>query len=101
MMARVLDDGEPSEAFPVANGVKQGCVLAPTLFSLMFSAILSDAFKKSELGINIKFMQGVYFNANISQLQRKTHTNVTLYVIVSLEIWSAAYLSNATSSMVY
>ena len=29
-MAQVLDDGEPSEAFPVTNGVKQGCVLAPT-----------------------------------------------------------------------
>ncbi|XP_063584669.1 uncharacterized protein LOC134762229 [Penaeus indicus] len=35
MMARVLDDGELSEAFPVTNGVKQGYVLAPTLFSMM------------------------------------------------------------------
>ena len=33
MTARVLDDGQPSEAFPVTSGVKQGCVLAPTLFS--------------------------------------------------------------------
>ena len=36
MMARVLEDGEPSEAFPVTKGVKQGCDLAPTLFSQMF-----------------------------------------------------------------
>ena len=36
MMARDLDDVEPSEAFPVTNGVKQGCVRAPTLFSMMF-----------------------------------------------------------------
>jgi len=35
MMARVLDNGEPSEAFPVTNGVKHGCDLAPTLFSTM------------------------------------------------------------------
>ena len=38
MQARVQDDGAFSEPFPVANGVKQGCVLAPTLFSMMFSA---------------------------------------------------------------
>nr|VZI47341.1 unnamed protein product [Spirometra erinaceieuropaei] len=43
MMARVTDNGAVSEAFAVTNGVKQGCVLAPTLFSLMFSAMLMDA----------------------------------------------------------
>ena len=43
MQARVLDDGEPSESFPVSSGVMQGCVLAPTLFSLMFSAMLTGA----------------------------------------------------------
>ena len=37
MMAKVLDNGEESEPFPVTNGVKQGCDLAPTLFSMMFS----------------------------------------------------------------
>ena len=45
MMARVLDDGNGSDPFPVTNGVKQGCVLAPTLFCLLFSAMLMDAFK--------------------------------------------------------
>ncbi|KAF7241799.1 Craniofacial development protein 2 [Varanus komodoensis] len=39
MTALVLDDGEASEAFPITNGVKQGCVLALTLFSIMFSAM--------------------------------------------------------------
>nr|VZI20132.1 unnamed protein product [Spirometra erinaceieuropaei] len=39
MMARVTDNGAVSEAFAVTNGVKQGCVLAPTLFSLMFSSM--------------------------------------------------------------
>ena len=33
MQARVQNDGEFSEPFEVTNGVKQGCVLAPTLFS--------------------------------------------------------------------
>ena len=40
MQARVQNDGEYSEPFLVTNGVKHGCVMAPTLFSLMFSAML-------------------------------------------------------------
>ena len=40
MFARVQNDGEFSDPFPVTNGVKQGCVLASTLFSLMFFAML-------------------------------------------------------------
>ncbi|BHF60953.1 hypothetical protein SprV_0100392300 [Sparganum proliferum] len=45
MMTRVTDNGATSEAFRVANGVERGCVLAPTLFSLMFSAMLMDAYR--------------------------------------------------------
>ena len=48
MMVTVRDDGEESEPFPVTNGVKQGCVLAPTLFSMVFSAMLLDAFRDDE-----------------------------------------------------
>ena len=48
MQARVQDNDETSEPFPVTNGVKQGCVLAPSLFSLMFSAMLTDAFKDGD-----------------------------------------------------
>ena len=44
MLARVQNDGEFSDPFPVTNGVKQGCVLALTLFCMMFSAMLTDAF---------------------------------------------------------
>nr|VZI23149.1 unnamed protein product [Spirometra erinaceieuropaei] len=50
MMARVTDNGAVSEAFAVTNGVKQGCVLAPTLFSLMFSAMLMDAYRDERPG---------------------------------------------------
>lgn len=55
MMARVLDDGEASTDFPVSNGVKQGCVLAPTLFSMMFSAMLNDAFSSNDPGVDIRY----------------------------------------------
>ena len=44
MQTRVQNDGELSEHFEVTNEVKQGCVMAPTLFSMMFSVMLMDAF---------------------------------------------------------
>ena len=76
MMARVQDNGETSEAFPVTNGVKQGCVLAPTLFSIMFSAMLNDAFRDSNLGISLTYRtDGSIFN--IRRLQAKTKVSVT------------------------
>ena len=52
-----------SDPFPVTNGVKQGCVLAPTLFSMMFSAMLTAAFQDSDNGIPIRCrIDGKLFN---------------------------------------
>ena len=45
MEARVKDNGEFSKLFSVTNGVKQGCSLTPTFFSMLFYAILTDAFR--------------------------------------------------------
>ena len=42
MMARVQDDGNKSEPFLVSNRVKQGCVLAPTLSSLMSGTVVAS-----------------------------------------------------------
>lgn len=71
MHARVQDNGETSQPFPVTNGVKQGCVLAPTLFSLMFSAMLTDAFRDSGMGIDLRYRtDGKLFN--LRRLQAKT-----------------------------
>nr|VZI05049.1 unnamed protein product [Spirometra erinaceieuropaei] len=55
MMARVTDNGAVSEALAMTDGVKQGCVLAPTLFSLMFSAMLMDAYRDERPGIRIAY----------------------------------------------
>ena len=45
MMANVSVGGEVSESFSVTNGVKQGCVLSPSLFSIFLSAMLDEAFR--------------------------------------------------------
>ena len=71
MLARVQSNGATSEPFPVTNGVKQGCVLAPTLFSMFFAAMLMDAFGDDNLGIGINYRyDGSIFN--LRRLQAKT-----------------------------
>ncbi|XP_076038500.1 uncharacterized protein LOC143023773 [Oratosquilla oratoria] len=41
-MGRVLDQGGISEPFAITGGLKQGCVLAPTLFSLYTAAMINE-----------------------------------------------------------
>nr|VZI27981.1 unnamed protein product [Spirometra erinaceieuropaei] len=55
MMSRVTDNRAASEEFAVTNGVKHGCVLAPTLFSLMFTAMLMNAYRDERPGIRIAY----------------------------------------------
>ena len=55
MLARVQKDCEFSDPFSVTNGVKQDCVLASTLFSMMFSVMLPDAFQDDDNDIPIRF----------------------------------------------
>ena len=44
-----------SGSFPISNGVKQGCVLAPTLFSIFVSIMLREAKGDLPDGIYIRF----------------------------------------------
>nr|VZI08015.1 unnamed protein product [Spirometra erinaceieuropaei] len=75
MMARVTDNGAVSEAFAVTNGVKQGCVLAPTLFSLMFSSMLIDAYRYERPGIRIAYRtDGYLLNQRRMHFQSRVST---------------------------
>ena len=77
MLARVQNDGEFSDPFPVTNGVKQGCVLASTLFSMMFSAMLTDASQDGDNGIPIRYrFDGKLFNLRWLQAKSKVQTEV-------------------------
>ena len=44
MQSTVFFDGATSNAFPVSSEVRQGCVLAPSLFGIFFSMLLQYAF---------------------------------------------------------
>ena len=73
--ATVIYNGDTSDSFPVTNGVKQGCVLAPTLFSMVFAAMLHDASQDNDDGIQLKYSTdgGVF---NLRRLKAKTKVKV-------------------------
>ena len=69
-------DGMISEFFPIVNGVKQGCVLAPTLLGIYFSVILREAKQNANPGVGLR----TRFDANLfftSRLKAKNNNNVT------------------------
>ena len=77
MLARVQNDGEFSGPFPVTNGVKQGYVIASTLFSMLFSVMLTDAFQDGDNGIPIRCrFDGKLFNLIRLQAKSKVQTEV-------------------------
>jgi len=51
MVVRVCHKSILSEPFPITGGLKQGCVLAPTCFSLFVAAMLNEV-PPSSPGIN-------------------------------------------------
>ena len=77
MKASVSLKGGLSKLFDVQNRVKQGCVLAPTLFSLFLSKVLDCAFAGCNKGVTIQSRLGAnLFNA--SQFKSTTRTKPML-----------------------
>ncbi|KAG6444869.1 hypothetical protein O3G_MSEX003550 [Manduca sexta] len=75
MACCVTVNDEQSEFFSVTCGVKQGCVLAPTLFSLYFAVVVREAIQQLSEGIRIRFrMDGGLFN--LSRLRSRTKVSV-------------------------
>ena len=76
MHARVQNDGEFSKPFSVTNGVKQGCVLAPTLASMIFSTMLTDAFRNGDIGVDFRYRtDGKLFNPRSLEAKTKVHSD--------------------------
>ena len=81
MKSTVQFEGDHSEPFAIKSGVKQGCVLAPTLFGIFFAVMLKHAFGSNTDGIYLhtRLDGGLY---NVSRL--KAMTKVTKKLIRDL-----------------
>ena len=91
MSASVLIDGESTENFEVRTGVKEGCVIAPRIFSIFISAGLHLVLEKFSRGKDMQFMirtDGKLFN--LRRLKAKT-THMTV-----LELQYADYIALVT-----
>ena len=63
MKGRVAFNGKLSNEISIENGVKQGDIPAPTLFSIYFAVLLMHAFKDCEVGVMLQFRtSGKVFN---------------------------------------
>lgn len=77
MLSTVQYDGQMSAEFQVKSGVKQGCVLAPTLFGIFFAMLFRHAFKGATDGVYLHSRSdGKLFN--ISRLKAKSKTRAVL-----------------------
>ena len=58
--------GELSEEFDIKNGLRQGCVLTPSLFNVYFTAVLLEALQGLSNGIAIRYkLDGKLFDERL------------------------------------
>ena len=71
-MKSTVCEGETSEPFSILSGVKQGYLIAPTLFGILFSLLLSHEFKSSTNGVYLHNRHdGKPFNLNLVRAKIK------------------------------
>ena len=71
MKRAIVYDGSTLEQYDIRSGVKQGCILAQTLFSIFFAFLLKHAFGSATEGIFLrKRSEGNLFK--LSRLRAKT-----------------------------
>ena len=81
MKGRVSFNGQLSEEISIDNGVKQGDIPAPTLFSIYFAVLLRYAFEDCDVGVLLRFRtSGKVFNLR----RMRTNSNVFLALIREL-----------------
>ena len=77
MTVRMLVDNELTSEIPYNNCVKQGCILAPTLFAIFAAAMFMHAFSDSASGVSIRFRSiGSLLNLALLRSQSKCMTTL-------------------------
>jgi hypothetical protein len=72
MQGAVVFDGTVSDPFFMRRGVRQGCVLAPTLFGIFFSLLLKTAFGDDQQGIHLHTRaDGKLYNVSLLKSKQK------------------------------
>ena len=79
----VYIDGKVGEWFRTTTGVRQGCLLSPTLFNIMLEQIMNDALDKHDGTVNIggKIITNLRFADDIDALagsEKELHNLITL-----------------------
>ena len=101
MMGTVSYDGADSDPFPIKSGVKQGCVLAPTLFGIFFSLLLSYAFKGNEDGIYLHTRSdGNLFNLSRLRMKSKVRSVLIREMLFADDAALAAHTEEALQRLI-
>ena len=98
---QVKHNGEFSDSFPIENGVKQGCVLAPTLFAVFFSMMLREAKEDLHEGVYIRFRtDGSVFNLRRLLSRTKTLEQLILDLLFADDCVLLAHTEEALQTVV-
>ena len=96
MHATVQVNGSRSRRFPIKRGAKQGCVLAPTLFAIFFTALLIRAFSKpSGVLLHCRTSRKLF---DLSRFRAKSKVR-RLFIRELLYADDAAFVATSTSTL--
>ena len=77
MTGQVLSNGNMTDAFMISNDMKQACILAPVLFNVFFTCMLSHAVQDLKKGVYIRYrLEASLFD--LCRLTAKTKSLQTL-----------------------
>ncbi|XP_059049895.1 uncharacterized protein LOC131844918 [Achroia grisella] len=97
MRGTIVFNGQSSESFDVRRGVRQGCVLAPTLFGIYFSLLIYTAFGDDHQGIHLHTRtDGNIFNISLLKSKRNRED---LFVVSLLFADDAAFVANSAAEL--
>jgi hypothetical protein len=75
MLGTVIFDGNKSDKCPIRNGYKQGCVLAHTMFGIVFAVMLNYAFGSTTEGVLLSTRRnGSLFNLSWLRAKSEVHS---------------------------